>query len=528
MAGLRTWWRGAVGTPYLYLHAEPSSLITGAVASVLVVLFAIAWTVRRLSRVPAPALLAGSTSVPDAGAGRRGRAARFLALGATIAFLGLLGYALLAGQTSSPGVAFGIGASLLIAGLAFFSLQVRRRTAPGRIGVRGGQLDLFAMAARNGAASPGRSLLSVALVACACFVLVTVAANRRTGEVAGSGPPAGAGGFPLFAESDVPLIVDLNRPQDQDELGLDTTALQGARFVGFRVLPGEDASCLNLYRPGRPRLLGVPGGFSRASQFQLRKTLTPAEEDPWVLLDQDLGPGVIPAFADEASATWILKLDLGDDLEVPGEDGRPVRLRLVGMLERGLFQGEMLISEASLLRHFPSRTGRSFFLIDAPAPQEAAQALEDGLGRFGFDVSATSDRLAAYAAVENTYLSTFQALGGFGLLLGTVGLGLVLLRGVIERRGELATLRAFGFRRSRLAWIVTAENGLLLLLGVGLGTVSGLLASAPHLLSQGGGPPWAGLLGTLLAVLSVGLFSCMAAVWSALRVPLLPVLKAER
>lgn len=526
MAGLRTWWRGAVGTPHLHLHAEPSSLITGAVASVLVVLLAIAWTVRRLSRVPAPALLVGSTASPEAGARRRRPQARLLAIGATIAFLGFLAYALIAGQASSPGVAFGIGASLLTAGLAFFSLGVRRPTSSGKIGIRGG---LLVLAARNGAANPGQSLLSVALVACACFVLVTVAANRRTGEAAGDGPPAGAGGFPLFAEADVPLIVDLNRTSDQEELGLDTAALRGSRFVGFRGLPGEDASCLNLYRPGRPRLLGVPAGFSQVSRFVLRKTLTPAE-DPWTLLDQDLGPDVIPAFADESSATWILKLGLGDDLELRDESGRQVRLRLVGVLERGLFQGELLISEASLLRHFPSRTGRSFFLIDAPAARaaEVSQALENGLGRFGFDVSATADRLAAYAEVENTYLSTFQALGGFGLLLGTVGLGLVLLRGVIERRGELATLRAFGFRRSRLAWIVTIENGLLLFLGVGLGTVSGLLASAPHLLSQGGGPPWGSLLGTLLAVLSVGLFSCLAAVWSALRVPLLPVLKAER
>ena len=37
-----------------------------------------------------------------------------------------------------------------------------------------------------------------------------------------------------------------------------------------------------------------------------------------------------------------------------------------------------------------------------------------------------------------------QALGRLGLLLGAVGLAIVLLRGVWERRGELALLRALG------------------------------------------------------------------------------------
>ncbi|MFP5288582.1 MAG: FtsX-like permease family protein, partial [Thermoanaerobaculia bacterium] len=205
------------------------------------------------------------------------------------------------------------------------------------------------------------------------------------------------------------------------------------------------------------------------------------------------------------------------------ESGRPVRIRLVGLLERSLFQSEVLISEAAMLRHFPGLARKTFFLIDAPV--EKAQALEEGLSRYGFDVSTTRERLASYHAVEDTYLSTFQALGGFGLLLGTLGLGVALLRSLIERRGELATLRAFGFRRSRIAGMVIAENGFLLLLGVAVGTVSGLLAVAPHL---SGHLPWAPLLATILAVLAVGLVSCAAAVRSALGAPLLPVLKEER
>jgi predicted lysophospholipase L1 biosynthesis ABC-type transport system permease subunit len=141
---------------------------------------------------------------------------------------------------------------------------------------------------------------------------------------------------------------------------------------------------------------------------------------------------------------------------------------------------------------------------------------------------AYQERLAAYHAVESTYLATFQALGGFGLLLGTLGLGIALLRGLLERRGELALLRSVGFRRRRIAWMVLAENGVLLLLGVGIGTVAGLLAVAPHLSAGGGAIPWASLLGTLAGLVAAGLLSCAAALRSALAAPLVPVLKEER
>jgi putative ABC transport system permease protein len=475
MAGLRSWWLPAVGTPHLFLHVSPASLAIGWAASVLTVLLAVAWTVRRLSKLPAPSLLAGSTTMPSKG----GRLARRLAPGAALVAAVLLA---LSWKESSPVLWMGIGAALLVSGLSLVSLWLRR-PRPAR------HLTLTGMAARNGAASPGRSLLSVALVACACFVLVTVAANRRE---AGEGEAE----FPLYAESAVPVVQD-----PAQEAGL-----QGVKVHSLYTVPGDDISCLNLFRPTRPRLLGVPAAFAGFDA-----------------LKQDLGPDVIPAVADANSATWILKLGVGEELALESESGRPVRIRLVGLLERSLFQSEVLISEAAMLRYFPSLARKTFFLIDGPP--ETAQALEEGLSRYGFDVSTTAERLASYHAVEDTYLSTFQALGGFGLLLGTLGLGVALLRSLIERRGELATLRAFGFRRSRIAGMVVAENGFLLLLGVAVGTVSGLLAVAPRLT---GHLPWAPLLGTILAVLAVGLVSCAAAVRSALKAPLLPVLKEER
>ena len=99
------------------------------------------------------------------------------------------------------------------------------------------------------------------------------------------------------------------------------------------------------------------------------------------------------------------------------------------------------------------------------APERAAEVatrIEDGLSDFGGDATSTAERLARFHRVENTYLSTFQTLGGLGLLLGTVGLATVLLRNVLERRRELALLGAVGYRRGHFLLMVAAENTLLL------------------------------------------------------------------
>ena len=94
------------------------------------------------------------------------------------------------------------------------------------------------------------------------------------------------------------------------------------------------------------------------------------------------------------------------------------------------------------------------------------ELLESRLSDFGVDVASTAERLAGFHRVEYTYLSTFQMLGGLGLVLGTLGLGAILLRNVLERRRELALLRALGYTQSDFLTMVVAENVLLLVGGL--------------------------------------------------------------
>jgi ABC-type antimicrobial peptide transport system permease subunit len=103
----------------------------------------------------------------------------------------------------------------------------------------------------------------------------------------------------------------------------------------------------------------------------------------------------------------------------------------------------------------------------------------------------------------------------------------VLLRNVIERRRELALLRAVGYNRTHFALMVIAENALLLFCGLATGTVCALLAIAPVLAERGGRFPLVSLGGLLLAVVASGMAASLVATVAALRSPLLPALRAE-
>ncbi len=536
-------WPGGGLTSFLRPHYEEHSLIHGAAAALLVSIATIAWAVRSFGRVPPRALLAGQTAA-EVNPGLPGRP-RWAWRIAAVSLLLAIALVAVSGSVHDHEMRamtfFGSGALLLTACLAAVSAWMRgsrHHTVEG-----GGVWGVGRLGVRNAARYPARSLLTAGLLASAAFLVVAVDAFHRSADAAA----AANGGFDLVAESDLPLFLDLNSddgrqqlrknllPLFRDELKGDNAAaerradeaeelLKQTKVFAFRARAGDDASCLNLYKPQQPRLLGVPNAFLERGGFQFAAIDAPTEAvraNPWLLLRRPEDPP--PAFGEKNTVVWMLKGDQGSVIEVsPG-----VSVRVEGLLQDSIFQSSLLVWEKQFLRLYPGHEGYNFFLIQAP-PGRAADVqrlLNAALADRGFQAVPTAQRLAAYLAVENTYLATFQALGGLGLVLGSLGLAVVLLRGVWERRGELALLRAVGYRRGALGWLVLAENAFLLLLGLAAGTASALVAVAPHLAA--GGVPWAHLLLLLALVLAVGLAAGGLATATTLRAPLVPALRRE-
>jgi ABC-type antimicrobial peptide transport system permease subunit len=556
----RATWPGLSNASFLQLHVSATSLAIGFGASLLLGVLTQAWALRGLSWLAPAALIAGVTTSREAAGPTRHRLwARWVALGSVISggVLTIAGF-FIKNSEAQAGTFFGSGGLMLVAGLALLWTWMRRVCDA----ANAAHFTLTGLSVRNGARNPLRSLLTAGLLASAAFLIVAVELFRRQPDADFLAQDSGSGGFALLGESEAPVYPDLHDKSghevllreldrqlaDQTRLSAEQRKqrLNDARALlarieiePFRLRAGDDASCLSLYQPRGPRvrLLGTPASLIKRGGFRFSDSVAETPElkkNPWLLLNEDLGrtqegEPIIPVVGEQNTLQWILRKGLGDDVETANDKGEAIHLRIVGYLQDSVFQSGLLMSDANFREQFPGEDGYRFFLIDTKQePIAKVQALlGTALQPQGFEAELAVERVQSYQAVENLYLTTFQALGALGLLLGAIGLAVVLLRSVWERRGELALLRALGYRHRVLGRLLLLENALLLLLGLVIGVVAAVLAVAPHLVDYSGPVPWLRLPVLLGLVMVAGLGSAAAALAATLRAPLLPALRRE-
>jgi ABC-type antimicrobial peptide transport system permease subunit len=595
--GLATVWRSAVGPSTLQFHATPATLLIGVFSGTVIALLTIWVTLRKQARQPPCELLGGEIRRPKAEGRSRGT---WIAVGSGMAAAAIVIWALVTGESANAGAFFGAGALLLVAGLgwaaAWFGRLARGGIPAGGRPSRSGKADeidgllsptlsskggegeppahcppdgfkaqsgaarltLGGLAVRGCARRRKRSLATVALLACGAFLIVAIGVFRLDANSDATKRTSGTGGFALIGEATMPVVQDLNTRAGREFFGLGEQELANVNVAPLRVRAGDEASCLNLNRAQKPRLLGVKPellagrftfanvakGLDRRKGWELlhgsrgrREALT--EESQMAngksQIDQSrrtsaaTGMEEIPAIGDANSIQWALGKEIGDTIDCVDEQGHAFKLRLVGAVANSILQGSLLIDEAEFVKRFPGESGYRMFLLDAPSnvvPQVSA-TLSRALQDVGLELTPAAERLNAFNAVQNTYLGTFQVLGGLGLLLGSAGLGVVVLRNVLERRGELGLLVAVGFRWRALQRLVLSEHVVLLGLGLGIGIAAASVAVLPAILSPGTQLPFVSLGVTLAAVLLNGALWTQLASWYALRRNLLEALRNE-
>jgi ABC-type lipoprotein release transport system permease subunit len=517
IVALTSIWSGSVGHAPLSPHFSWSAVLIGIPVTLLVAYLALRFPLRRST--------AGAPRETIGWAVRRTRPRVRLAIGGIMVALGV-GLILVtpAGRGKDASAAFFGAGSLLLVGLLV--VDAARRRAPTGTG-----FDRTTLTQRGACRSPGRSLAVEAILAAAVFLTVAVGANRHGSQYGAEERSSGTGGFAFFGETTVPVFEDLNSPRGRARHGLDEDGLKELRFVPFTLQPGDETSCLNLNRPQRPRLLGVdPEELDSRHAFQFTNTIPEVDKDhPWLSLTEAWDDATVPAIADETVIVWALGRKVGETFTIQTEDGRLVRLRLVAGLANSVLQGSLIVNRKALETLYPAVSGSRIFLIDAPREgrEELGNRLRASLRDSGLELTPSAERLARFAAVENTYLAIFLALGGLALLLGGVGLGLVLVRNVIDRRGELALLRAIGFSRNALVHMLFVEHAWLFLRGVLVGAVAGLVAVLPAIATPGSNPAFGELALVLGAVFANGLLWIRIASKRALQTPLVPALRDE-
>jgi ABC-type lipoprotein release transport system permease subunit len=531
IALLKTWWVGAISVSFLDYYLRPLSLVMGWGLTWIAAIGAILVATRKLNHSPIASLLKGRIEELQFHQ-RPSSWLRWVGVVCAVAGVGTLAMGSgLQGQAQA-GAFVGGGMLFMMFGLSY--VWQKLKTGKSSWSAIPSGVDL---ARSNAKRSPTRSILAIALVSIASFLILSMSLFQATPT------EPGLGGFQFLGKSSSPIHSEIGNPVVRKEaLGARSEEIGDIEIVSMRMRGGDDASCNNLYQASEPQILGVSSrissididekGKSRFAWFQTAKS----SDSPWQSLEESAtgeAGAPLPVVIDQNTALWALHLGgyVGERFAYEF-DGKKIHFRTVGVLQNTILQGSLLIGESNFEQVFPAITGYRSFLVQVPASlraksDEIKAALEDGWEEPGLSLVRSDSVLSQLLAVQNTYLSAFQLLGALGLLLGTIGLGVAQLRGAMERSSELAAMRAIGFTKGRLTWLLSLENGWQLMRGMLIGTMAAALATIPALMS---GQPFGGIVNPLLMLLLIvvlGALTSWLSAWLAMRAPLLQSLRAK-
>lgn len=370
-----------------------------------------------------------------------------------------------------------------------------------------------------------RNMMAISFLAIGIFLVVSTGLFRKESPVGLNLPSSGSGGYDYFIETSLPVLSDPSGSQMREDLGLP----KDAEIASFHVQPGDDASCLNLNRISRPRIIACdPALFDQRGSFTFTsgtKDLDPVH--PWLALTRKLPDEVIPAFADQTVIQWSLGKKVGDTLIYKDEAGTLLRLRLIGGLENSVFQGNVIIAREYFTKAFPSVSGANLFLVQSQLNPVAKLEFEDGWRHFGAEITGTRERLENFNSIENTYLNIFLMLGTLGLLIGTIGLGILIFRITLEQVPEYALLLSVGFQKSSILKMLMTEKLTLIAGAVLAGIIPATVSAWPILISSQHASLWIWLPAIALLVIFCGLLCSFIAIRLAMKQNLIFSLRGE-
>ncbi len=491
-------WSGVVRTEMMHMDIRIPTLVTGLLLTLVIAFLAIWFPLNRhLKRHYSAYKKSVTEKYQGASSFRKLIALVFISSG--LAAIGLIVSQVIRMEIVNVALFFGAGGLLLVSAILFFYWHITRPDSEKK-----GLMDVQHLSLKNVRRNLIRSMSIVILFAIGAFLVISTGSNRKDLFSNTGDPGSGTGGFLYYAESTAPVLRQLNNPDVQYEYGLSDVY----NFVQLRRADGDDASCLNLNKIVNPQVLGVEPGMLDGRFSFVTKTSYLDEDHPWKALEQDLPDGLIPAIADETVIKWGLGLAVGDTLHYSNSNGELMKLLLIGGLAPSIFQGNVLIANKRFLEQFPESSGTHIFLVDGAIADTATiqSELSRGMRDLGWDMELTGQRLAEFNSITNAYLSIFMVLGALGLLVGTFGLVVVLWRSVMERSQEIALLKAVGYGRNEIRSLVVREYMFLLLMGIGTGFVTAIIATLPSILNSHTGTSFTSILIWLLVLVLNGWF----------------------
>ena len=172
------------------------------------------------------------------------------------------------------------------------------------------------------------------------------------------------------------------------------------------------------------------------------------------------------------NAAESLKKNVGDNLQLPGGV-----YRIAGIYETGLAyeDGGAVVALADAQGAFEKPRQVTLYQIKLKDPEQAETVRRLIEKRFGKDValSTASDFLEDSADMKNME-AMLGAIFALAIIVGGVVVTNTMVMAVLERTREIGTLRAVGWSKSRILWMILNESLLLSIVAAGAGLLVGI------------------------------------------------------
>lgn len=520
LSAVNSIWVDIVMTSIVHIHIEATSLISGGIAIFILSFAVITFVISRFLKQETIAL---QKNIQEDKKSRK-NIGRWLGWSLVIVSVAAIFTAGISAGEVNPEVFF-IGGFGLLPGMILLANQylvsLHKKAKLGKLNFSGFVMKRIAQNRRQ-------NVMIISFLSIGIFMVISTGVNRNDLTKNADQNFSGTGGYLLFAETTIPVLEDLNQPEVADYFGFPENAEM--EIAQFRVKPGDDASCLNLNRIARPQVLGFnPEQFNRRKAFTfITQTEDLNEQSPWLSLKNRTTDGFVPAIADQTVIKWGLGKNVGDTLVYQNERGEKLTLKLIGGLANSIFQGNVLIDEQFFIENYPSVSGSNILLIDFnPDVVQLGEDLKRGFRNYGVEITPTAQRLMEFYRIENTYLNIFLMLGALGLLIGTVGLGILIFRIVTEKASEYALLLAIGFRKRKIYQLIFTEKLLVIFIAIVVGLLPSVVSAIPAATSMVySSLVWIPLIVTAIVLISTLIWTALA-IYFAMRKNLVSLLREE-
>ncbi len=187
----------------------------------------------------------------------------------------------------------------------------------------------------------------------------------------------------------------------------------------------------------------------------------------WVVSSMDFGPGM---------GTAQPGLEVGTTVRLQTIFGTFQNVTVVGIMKQQFFSGVFMNEDLVLSTY--GAVGPSILLIDFTSGLDVAEQaalVERQFLPWGVQTLNVQALAEAITSAIDSVFVLFRAFLAIGLVIGIVGLGIITIRSINERKLEIGMMRAIGFRKRMVVVNFAIESGFVAAIGIIIGTVMGII-----------------------------------------------------